>query len=460
MVLASPLRILGPYERYSLARSNIGFPPVPVFVAVLDTPIAADALNAAVSALLKRYPLLSCCIPEPSKPFPRFAANPGLRAVDVVSIVNTSPPELPILLSSPATIELRTGPLWRVVLYSSESPVLVLHAHHVISDGVSSRNLLIELLQLIGNPVDKDAIVPTAFPPTLEATVNVRPPLTQLLHTIFSSLILPRLPAFLRVWLTPRGVWPGLPRVAPQGCPPRIALIRLPAPVVPALKTAARQHGVRTLHPLLMAVGLHAIWTMAGRGDVLSAYTSPASERAEERGHPACTGNYVSAFQDRVALTPRRAFWPLARQLAASLASPAQRARARGTTGLLSYVPRPNEVNARGQTGWEQFFEHSVGSVVPFDHTFGISNIGLIPRCPGLKEVAWTQDIFPGGGHQPFGLNVVTTADGPMYVAINWRDGLLDDAEMDVFKSTYEKTIDRLVRGDVTDDTAFDELLP
>lgn len=210
-------------------------------------------------------------------------------------------------------LDVRAGPLWHTTLYVADSNApasLVLTIHHVLSDGVGSRNLLSELLRLLAQPspiAAKHDVARAVAPPTLEATVDVRPSWMHLVHVVLAELLFPRLPAWLRP--QPRLVWPNPPRVKAQTRPPRVAFLRIAAAEVTGLKTAAKAHGVCTLHPLLLAVSLYALWNAAGRPQrVQMDASTPTAERKPALGHPLCTGNYVSSHLYAATLVPSTAF--------------------------------------------------------------------------------------------------------------------------------------------------------
>lgn len=98
------MRPSGSYERYSLSRALIGFPPVLVFVAHLKFALTGDDLASAVNELLQLYPLLGCCIPEASKPQPYWSTNAAaLSAADIVDVVHASAPSVSDLLAQNIT---------------------------------------------------------------------------------------------------------------------------------------------------------------------------------------------------------------------------------------------------------------------------------------------------------------------------------------------------------------------
>ncbi|KZV99294.1 hypothetical protein EXIGLDRAFT_699306 [Exidia glandulosa HHB12029] len=456
------IRELGSFERYSLSRHLIGLPPIPVFAAELKDPVGRNALSFAVKELVGRYPLLRCCIPEANKPHPYWATNYDLDDAAIISVVHDSRMTVSEILAESASgitsMDLRSGPLWTVTLHSSnaaKASILVLAVHHVLSDGIGGKNLFSELLQLVSHPnpvVESTLTSSTDIAPTLEATVNVRPSWTVLLLIILKKLLLRRLPAWLRP--KPRHLtWPTL-RVSPLAQPTRSALIRVPTTDLLGLKRAGKEHGVPTLHPLLLAMSLYALWNAAGAPQE-SAYlgcTTPISERNAKLGHPTCTGNYVSSHEYFAPLSPDTSFWALARDIAASLASPAGRRAARGRMGMLGYVPSPDVVNERGQTGWEAFFEKEVTNIRRISHTIVVSNLGVLSGCDA-EDVAWTQPVYPAS--EVLCMSVISSDNGSLNISVVWREGVISGAEADRFISTFELVAATVAQDSIPDEATF-----
>lgn len=354
---------------------------------------------------MQRYPLLGCCIPDAGKPHPYWARNDELKPSDVVQIANDSAAGTSVsdVLQHHATkriaIDLRAGPLWRVILQGS---ILVVAVHHVLSDGVGSRNLLSEMFELLADSPAKLEVARSAtIPPTMESTVDYRPSWMQLIGVILQELLYPRLPLWLRP--RPRAIWPNPLRVKPQAQNSMFRFISISPADVSGLKSAGKSYGVKTLHPLLVTMSLYATWDAAGRPETVNVdATSPMSERKPELGHPSCTGNFIASHMYETTLAPTTGFWSSSRALATSLLSPSARKYGRGRMGMLAFVPNPDgvtvsEVNGGTQTGWETFLEKQLDGLIDMKPTIALSNLGLMPQCKGVKDVAWVQPGYPSG---------------------------------------------------------------
>ncbi|KZV99299.1 hypothetical protein EXIGLDRAFT_762825 [Exidia glandulosa HHB12029] len=460
------LRELGPYERFSLSRTLIGFAPVPVIVVQPKTSVSHDALSSAVKELLLRYPLLRCCIPEASHPHPYWASNDDLGDADIIQTVNGSTLSVAELLQAHSTtstpFDLRSGPLWRVILHAptdSTPSILVLSVHHALSDGVGSKNLLSELLRLIAqapDPVADSKLVRADMPPTLENTVDVRPTWMYMINVLLTELVFPLLPAWIRP--APRQIWPNPLRVKPYTQPTRFSFIRISASDVLALKEAGKSRGVRTLHPLLLAMSYYALWEAAGapKESVQMDGSTPMSERRSDLGHPACTGNFVSSHVHEASLSHTTPFWALAREVASSLASPAGKSSARGRMGMLAYIPSPDAVNEKGQTGFEVFLEKKVTTLDSVSPSIAISNLGLLPGSE-VDEVAWAQPAYPAG--EALCMNVVASENGPLNITLNWRAGVISETEAERFVNTFKHIASSVAQNTVADGAVFANIL-
>jgi hypothetical protein len=396
----------GGYELFSLARTLIGFPPVLAFAATLNPAPTPDVLMSEIDALLSRYPLLSCCVPNPRVPRPTYERNLSLKAQDIVRLVSSAAPSTPELLGKHMeeanTFDVKTGPLWRVTLYQpseGSKATLVMSLNHLLNDGLGTRNMFSEIISKVSSTSavtgsqDDTTVALAAFPPTLEETVDVRPGWMQLFEVLFAEVLTPLLPSFLRPRTVP--IWPNPPRYQPYIRPPRTVLMQIPAKNVASLKASGRTHGVRTLHPLLMAIAFHALWDANGRPATLHGSScSPFSERDAALGHPPFTGNYVSSLTTVKDLSPAVGFWDLAQTLSGDLVSPGLRARARGNMGMLAYIPSAEKL-VDGKAGWETFFERQLTSDAPFGTSIELSNLGVMDVEEGVSEVAWAQAPYP-----------------------------------------------------------------
>lgn len=119
------------------------------WAAMLESPVDASALDAALRALLSRHPLLRARFPaEGGRPQVRYLDLPE-RVLDVEDATGASEAWLSRRLREEASrpFDLEQGPLYRFRLLnlSSQRQVLVLVFHHLVTDGASINVLMREL---------------------------------------------------------------------------------------------------------------------------------------------------------------------------------------------------------------------------------------------------------------------------------------------------------------------------
>ncbi|QDE88854.1 non-ribosomal peptide synthetase [Myxococcus xanthus] len=119
------------------------------WAAMLESPVDAGALDAALRALLSRHPLLRARFPaEGGRPQVRYLDLPE-RVLDVEDATGASEAQWSRRLREEASrpFDLEQGPLYRFRLLnlSSQRQVLVLVFHHLVTDGASINVLMREL---------------------------------------------------------------------------------------------------------------------------------------------------------------------------------------------------------------------------------------------------------------------------------------------------------------------------
>lgn len=404
-------RILGPYERFSLARSLVGVAPVVAFTALLPSshpPVESAQVAQAVTELLARHPLLSCSVAGATTAQPRFRRH-EVRPEDVlVESAETGRVVDEALLDALEAVKdagVEPAPLWRVWLSGSDQQGrrrLTVAVHHVLSDGSSTRNLFAELLSLVRAPVpssEKKTGEALSLAPTLEATVDVRPSTLSLVKVLFSEFVAPRLPSLFCP--SPPTVFPNPPIVPPYLQQTALKHLALSPAAVARLKACARAHGIATLHPVLYIAALAALSNAAPPGTAIHG-ESPISLRDPAVGHPSIGGNYVCSLSTtHGAPDPRAPFWQSCAAYAARLADPDERAGAKGGMGMLAYVPDGPVEDEDGQqrTRFDMWMEEKLEAAEPWSASFEVSNLGVLPVTgwegdgeeDALGEVYWAQ---------------------------------------------------------------------
>lgn len=390
-------RRLGDYERFSLARSESRLAPIVAFTALLPSescPTSAHLLQAAAT-LLDRYPLLRCGITDKNTSTPSFVYREELKPQDVIASGSGGSHEevLEAAIVAGQDFDIVNGPLWKI--WSGEGGRVTLIVHHTVSDGTGTRNLFSLLLSLLRTPASVDSTTrPTSLPPTLEGTIDCKTPPFELIKTVFSAIVLPKLPAFLQP-SPPPPTFLGPALLPPASQPTSLKLLCLPSSVVAGLKTAGKANGVNTLHPLIYTSALAVLSSLAsspssaddGASSLVNIVgATPFSLRDPSLGHPAETsGNYVAGITVPHALPSllSTSFWSAAQEYGATLSDPATKpaaAKRMGMLGLLSDM-----------AGWVK----EEAAKERYQETFEVSNLGVLPVTgweeEGLEEVYWAQ---------------------------------------------------------------------
>ncbi|GAA6014665.1 hypothetical protein JCM10207_006895 [Rhodosporidiobolus poonsookiae] len=470
-------RELGLYERFSLSRSLSRFAPIVTITAVLRSTTSAfvDALDAhaAIATLLSRYPLLRCAIADKDTTTPRYvltdAATPAnVSAGSSAEGFKSTEQALQAGDAAGQAFDLDKGPLWRVWLDPAKGDKrrVTLVLHHTLCDGTGTRNLFAELLTLLRQPESISAATEnTPLAPSLEQTVNTKVGTLALLKVVYSELLAPRLPALLRT--PPPPVYPSPPSCAPYLQPHGLKSLSLPASVVAGLKSAAKSHGINTLHPPLYTAALAALAATASAGSLDAppsfriAGSTPFSERSAALGHPNATGNYVSAYTEPVILSTLSAkrFWTTCADYATTLVKPATRQRAREAMGLLAYLPSgeaPAEEGKPKRTAWEVELEKKAKEG-RFGDSFEVSNLGVLPATgwenDGIEDVYWAQTASVVGA--AFQLNPVAVRGGDLTFTVSYREGAVPEETVDRFWRSYEIFLRKLADGSLSEEATF-----
>jgi hypothetical protein len=320
-------------------------------------------------------------------------------------------------------------PLWRVCVFTApDAPGarthLAVSVAHELTDGMGLLALVGALLAPSLDGLPHEALDKL---PALEETLDLRPALRDLLPVAWRELVVPLLPAFLRAYLSPPRPWPvGVPGVRPTAAPWGLSLLALPPALVPSLKAAGTAHGVRALHATLELAYALALAHVCGRAGAAFAVECAAavSERRAALGHAHCTRNYIAVHVAPLALRPADDFWAGAAALSAELHSPAGRARARGTMGMLAWIPdsTPDAAMraADTPTGWERFLRDKATGPEPYEQGLNMSNLGAAALPPGAEDAVWAQVASPYIA--ALAVNVVGHAGG-LRISTVWREG-------------------------------------
>ncbi|GAA6060261.1 hypothetical protein JCM10212_003961 [Sporobolomyces blumeae] len=499
-------RPLGPYERYSLARHNVHQAPAVVFTARVRSRSRIDpaTLESCVAALLDRHPLLNASVPNPLEPCPKFSLNGQVDPRQVVAVANVGLVESSerVLLAGLGAInafDISRAPLWRVWTYpedanrGTEWHRITLGVHHVLADGSATRNLFVELLDLVKLSIDSETTDSTrsgqdesvgAVPPTLEATVDVRPSTFALVKTVFSELVAPKLPAFLRPAPSP-SFWPNPPVVSPRTRRTALNLLFVEPDLARNLGVESKRFGVKTLQPVFVTAAFVAIArTLLVLDDrdgspstelVSIKSQTPISLRNPSLGHPTSTGNYVasvSASPPPVSLASLSTaqFWSECRAYGAHLVDRRSIEQAKQGMGMLSFLPcgdasvkdpTTGRIVER-RTGWEKWLVEGMESAKPWKGgSFEVSNLGRMGKTgweddDAIKDVCWAQPGSSVGVGLQF--NAVSCATGVLSISMTHREGAIDKRQVDRIWTSFGHILRKIAKGDMAEDTTLDQI--
>ncbi|GAA5900651.1 hypothetical protein JCM6882_000931 [Rhodosporidiobolus microsporus] len=474
------LRPLGLYERYSLARAQSGVPPIVAFTALLPTssPLDLTTVQAAVTTLLSRYPLLECAIADRVTSKARFRARDETTASEIVFAEGQAGGDAEDALKAALAygedgeggFDLGNGPLWRVwVSGEGERTRISLAVHHTISDGTGSRNLFAELLSLLRTPATDAAPVSDGIAPSLEETINTSLGALGFAKVVFSKVLVPALPSFLQP-TAPLPVYLGAAATPAHLEPSAFQHLSLPSSVVSGLKTVGKAHNIPTLHPVLYYAAVAAFSATSSPSDASISPSfrivgsTPYSLRDSSLGHPSVTGNYVAGHHtsDFVpSLLPSR-FWDRCAAFAAELVDPASKVAAQKGMGMLALIP-DGEVPAAGgkpaRTKWEEWVEETAQKK-RFDQTFEVSNLGLMPATgweeDGLQEVSWVQAASAVSAAVQ--INPISVRGGNLTFTVSYRKNSVDEDAVNRFWHAYEAVLVKLSEGVVGEETTFSDI--
>lgn len=451
-------RALSLHERYSLARGNVDCAPILAFHAHLDSPYTPEALSNAVTSLLALHPILRCSVSGPRTSHPTLQIQEYKAEKIIQRHEKDSTPEdlLLWILQDTNNVDVEKTPLWRVTTFSPTSVGLGLH--HILSDGSGTRTLFAQLLQLLRSEYSSSG-PNKVLPPSIDATLDMRPPWSHFLRVIGEELVWPRLPWFMRPTPSPP-IFPNPTSVRPLLCPPRLLLLTLPPDLIPLLKASGKSHGVSTIHPILHTAAICALRLVvtAEPGPIHMSTETPRSERSSALGHPLATGNYVSCVSHDQAVTSEMQFWSTCRSYASLLADPHQRSIGRGEMGMLAYISKDvatPDSKGRPRTGWEVFLEKQLESPNSFRRSLEVSNLGLMEETEPAR-VCWAQMPSPVGA--AIAVNVLSTRDGTMSMSIGWRDGAVKEDLVHAFRDALGSALHILGKEESGEDMTFSSL--
>ncbi|GHJ86248.1 hypothetical protein NliqN6_2650 [Naganishia liquefaciens] len=461
------IRLLGNYERYSLARDNTGNPQLITYVGTyaLGSKIPLpQSLKLRAGKLIGKYPLLKGCILDVKTTVPKWRYRSDGEVVSGLDTLvkdehldNQSSVEDVIARELDNNEELRVSAnntfLWRIVRYttsSSDQPgYLAVTLNHVISDGKSGLALFDALLN---ETADAQTSNEATFPPSLENTVDTRPGYRYMANVIWTELIVPKLPTYIAASVRQAPCWPGRPPAV------RNALrcykhIILDSATTASLKANGKRHRVNTLHPILETAAVVALWITFGATEI--AHNTPMSVRDVSRGHPLMTGNYVSNLENRCSIRGEDDFWEKSCAFSTWLKSDVAQRQAISAMGMLAHIPdgiNDLALDSSTPTGWESFLKDKMARSP--STSLEVSNLGYTGLPPCVQGVTFAQTPSPA---TPVVVNAVGTPNG-LSLLVCWRDGAYGQDGLDVgdFAQVYETVLGFLAQPELEIDEARD----
>jgi hypothetical protein len=452
--------------------------------------------------MVQAHPVLFASISNSRTDDPQFTWLPSLSPKDLMSELRPSKEgtswegELDPVLESAFALglywkeggEVEGRPLWkvrygRVKEETQEKLVVIFVGHHALFDGRSGWNVARTLFESLSTPASSPGLStnptqlilpspPPPFDPTIESLVSVAPLKSTLLSEIYTSILLPKLPSFIRSYLPspPPLPWTGKSTPLHPKIRKQKSLLLAPS-MLSKLLIICRQEKT-SLTSFLHAAITFALIPLSGGLDISD--TIPLDARSllpPSSTCMNCTGAITSTYSaspspssagdsDR-ALTC--SLWDEARRHTALLRAPSALADSVRIWGMLSYIPSSSSSssfssassNPPPATAWETYFLPKLTQ--PRNGSFEISNMGVLPFSPSpspppfpisaqdegglkLEQVVFTQP------HQEMGPALVfSLASMPalgLTISVSWKEGVVSQEEVDAVLRSIESSIE------------------
>ena len=355
------------------------------------------------------------------------------------------------------------SPSWSIRRYTGTADKRVhvaMTIQHDITDGAGARALFNLLLSDDEVSDEKlDGI------PKMEDTMPGRPSFRFFWSIMMEEVLGPHMPLWLRSWILPHLPWPGTAvKKRPMDCPGDVQLVSIPPETVQGLRQTGAKHGVK-LHAILKTSYLIAQWTVltppsSPTDATLHRGHTPLSERKTHPFHPAITGNFTSATESDLVLSPKRNFWETVTVVHEQFTSPAGRREAQLAMNVMGYLPN-KDLRAKGNptrpTGWEETFFQKMVSDRPYRSSLTMSNLGRINLPLGATDVCWSQNPHPV---QPVVSACVIGHEAGIRVSCVWRDGaVVTRDDVGRINEVYLRILDLVAADEVDVDATLQSLL-
>lgn len=362
-----PLRPLGRHERYSLARHNIGHPPILTSIAfgkakdIEQIKELHARLYDRIEYILQSIPVFSAHIPDQSALRPTWARTSSRVRVDQVllPIESLQGKEDGLFLDDAESLlqqlqlwgkstleDLQKPPFWRVRVMVEEQGdslhfAVVLVAHHLVLDGQGMMNLSVLLIQskesafpsandLRGSLVSaaEDDVNGSSLPLTSDITMHSKASLLWTASAWIKTKLFSILPSFLQSLFGYHHVWPhGIKpakRVADLPVHYRLVDVRSEdvggdRALFERMKEVASLHQLKTVHPIFHTACISALYSylkFINQQFPLHIKINSAAGERDVKKFGNIAGNYVSLFSFPLHLSAEMKVWQLARSYA------------------------------------------------------------------------------------------------------------------------------------------------
>ncbi|KAK8858822.1 hypothetical protein IAR55_003052 [Kwoniella newhampshirensis] len=464
-------RLLSLHERYSLARRLCGSPPNVSMIVAYPSASSLPSitfLEKRILELQEHFPTLDTRVDDERTIKPRITIRDQLWSPSDILGDGTYEPveqdeeeQITRLLNTERRdaasedFDFETEPLWKVTRYvhptkpDSATAYISMVTDHVLIDG---RGLLLLVSALLADDISALPYEKRENVRALENTIDVKPSIRYLLPIVFEKLLLPKLPAFIQNYFHTTPCWPGKEfRGVRSQVDSATSILFLPSDLVSSVKSTAKAHGVKTLHPIIEAAYAAAIWTVWRY--TISPFkfiaATPRSERDPSLGHAYCTGNYVSENRITLDLHATDDFWIIAQRIANDLNDPNVRRNDRMAIGMISFIPDGLVVSDKPDphkpTKWEEFLLEDTSDDKPFEESISVSNVGYARLPPRATDMVWAQTSSRLG--PPLAINAVGH-EGGMRLTTLFREGtVVIEEEVKEMERVVKDIMEKIARG-------------
>ena len=394
------------------------------------------------------------------------------------------------------SLNIETGDMFRIIRVThsggpSDEGVVVLVVNHIVTDGMGGLEFFSRLIRRAISPEDYPKMEPKhapQLPPALESTINLKPSALTIASTVWSELVLPKLPAFLGKRLmdpTSKLIWPEWP--GPMNPSERDTvdkstlscehmIVVLPSDLINRLYATMAAHILppRTPRLKLTSILVAALYkaihaTVDPSIEVVLESNVALSERDPAKGHPEFLGNVMVPGPYRWKFGPgnggkdeRELVWEVAEDLARGLEG-GMRISGRETWGMTAYIPDGVEddieilhrtssspTRHRGSfTGWETFFSNP-GKRTTYSSSLQFSNLGRVPTSfPPVDAIVWGHPAACFGA-QAIEVDCIGTSGGEVWLCFNWREaGMMGEKKVRGIVEGFKGVLERLSDGQV-----------